>query len=244
MINDYLGALEDVNRDGKAELLTLSDDGVLSILAWETGALSIKAQYSLRDISGSLLFVEDVDRDGKVEILAGGGKHRLGLYRWDKGTLYNLGQTEWSEDISSAAYSASMGLVIVQASGRLNKVKLLRSDYVRVMVGDKEYSPVAPPIIKDGRVYISARDAAALFKIGVGWDAGLKLTTITSRGVTFGFKTDSTEYYIGLKKAKDHLEAAPINSDGKLFLPLRVLMKLFGVRADWQPNTRVLKVEP
>lgn len=120
------------------------------------------------------------------------------------------------------------------------------------MAGDKNYvvnnvvqQMSAAPYLDDGRFLVPYKEAAAALGVdedNIFWDDDTRTIEIHSTDLILKFSIDDKTIYInGVPRL---MEAAPVNREGQIFLPLKWLAEALGYTVDWKANWQAVLLGP
>jgi predicted secreted protein len=109
------------------------------------------------------------------------------------------------------------------------------------------------PFLQGGRVYVPVRGLAAALGLTNGdlyWDAASRSVVLPPNqdGVVYHLKIGDSNIYridpVGKDNVAQTMDAAPLDSDGHIYLPARFIAGLFGYQVGWNAAAGVLSIEP
>jgi hypothetical protein len=107
---------------------------------------------------------------------------------------------------------------------------------ISFVVNNKEINCVAPPVIIDGRLLLSARDASGAFGKEINWDPA-------ERSITIRWDDKTFKTFIGVKEieingVKKTIDVPPTIINGYTMLPARVIVEELGGKIAWNEAQR------
>jgi len=104
-----------------------------------------------------------------------------------------------------------------------------------------------PPIIIDGSTFVPIRAAAEHIGLTVTWNQAAQTVNLLSNDVAVGLQAGSNLVLVadartGMEIRRHTLNASPRIHNGRLILPIRVIMEEFGCEVDWDPATRTIDI--
>jgi|GEM_PF-5882895 len=98
-----------------------------------------------------------------------------------------------------------------------------------------------PPVIYDGSTLAAVRSVAEPLGAHISWDGDTQTATLQKDGVTVALTVNSDIARITNAQGEESevtLDAAAINENGRIMIPVRFICEQFGVRAEWREDTR------
>ncbi|OQB14907.1 MAG: Immunoglobulin A1 protease precursor [Firmicutes bacterium ADurb.Bin193] len=201
--------LKNVGGMQRADIINITPDAINNrvivnlISLWQSDAVVIVAVYS----GGKLLNM-------KFETITQGGD-----------MIVNIAIPTNADMVKATMWD---GLATMQPLAPVALSEFIYGGTVRVFVGDTEIQYNTPPIIRDGRIMISARMISEVLDAEVVWDGGVQSLTVKKDDITSVFYPGSQAAYRNGSAVE--LVVAPIMIDWRVYVSLRDIVKIHGMQ--------------
>jgi hypothetical protein len=114
------------------------------------------------------------------------------------------------------------------------------TNVIAFLLNHKEVDCVAPPVIIDGRLLLSARDVSESFRKEINWNP-------TERSISIGWEDKIFKAYIGVKEIESKgvrktIDVPPTIINGYTMLPARVIVEELGGKINWFDDIKTASV--
>jgi hypothetical protein len=111
-------------------------------------------------------------------------------------------------------------------------------DEIRVIHNNKSIDfSQGYPQMWNGRVLLPVRSICNMFKINLEWDSATNTVTVNNN---IKFTLDSNVAVINGNVIT--MDTEPLNIDGRIFLPARVIVEAIGKKVGWNSETRTMYI--
>ena len=114
------------------------------------------------------------------------------------------------------------------------------SDDIVVAYNYREIKYDVKPIIKSGRTFVPMRKTFEAMYAEVSWDDVSKTAIAVKDDVTVKITQDASDMYKNGERIE--LEAAAVNEDGRILIPLRAVSEAFECKVEWFEDTRLIMI--
>ncbi|KQO18459.1 copper amine oxidase N-terminal domain-containing protein [Paenibacillus sp. Leaf72] len=123
-------------------------------------------------------------------------------------------------------------------------VQYVQAAGISLIVNGSSIEQKVPPVVKDGKVLISVKNAADMFESKYHWDNQTKTLTLSDDKFTvlFVLERASAIVTIGTETTEVALEQSAQIVNGSLMVPARFLVELYGGKVVWDQTLQTLHI--